>query len=153
MAERNIVERLRAGLETAQRTYEQPERSFFWPDDPDGQAEIIRWFSGIVHEPRWPIQGRKAAYTLLQQLAGEVETFHPTARKALEAAAVEVLATGPPKMSGRPSAAWRDKAIVDMYRSLRRKDYQRHVAVGLLAQAADIDKDTLRGVLRAAGID
>ena len=153
MGNHPAVGRLRKGLEIARRAYEHPEDSYFWPDDPDLQADMIRWLSGIVREHRWPIAGRQAAYTQLQRLAGEVETLHLTARKALEAAAVEALASGPPKLTGRPSTAWRDKAIVDMFRTLRRQGFQRHVAVALLAKAAAIDKDTLRGVLRAAGID
>ena len=115
---------------------------------------MIRWLSGSGHEPRWPIRGREAAYDLLQRLAAKRETLHPTARDALKAVAEEALAAGSPrKATGRPSTAWRDKAIVDMFRTLKRVGYQRHVAVGLLAQAADVDKDTLRGVLRTAGID
>ena len=149
----NIVERLRKGLDNAQRAYEHPENSYFWPDDPNQQARMIQWLSGIVHETRWPIAGRETAYTQLRRLAGERVTLHPVAREALQAAAEELLASGPPKRAGRPSTAWRDKAISDMFRSLRRQGYQRHVAVGLLAQAADIDKDTLRGVLRAADIN
>ena len=154
MPDRNMAERLREGLEIARRSYERPGDSFFFPDDPDQQAWMIRWLSEMAPEPRWPIAGRKAAYGLLQRLAAERETLHPTARDALKAVAEEALATGgPPKATGRPSTAWRDKAIVDMFGSLKRQGYQRHVAVGLLAQAADIDKDTLRGVLRTAGID
>ena len=153
MRDRNMAERLREGLEIARRSYERPGDSFFWPDDPDQQAWMIRWLSEMAHEPRWPIAGRQAAYGLLERLACKRETLHPTARDALAAVALEALAVGPPKLIGRPSTAWRDKAIVDMFRSRKRQGYQRHVAVGLLAQAADIDKDTLRGVLRTAGID
>ena len=154
MPDRNMAERLREGLDIARRSYERPGDSFFWPDDPDQQAWMIRWLSGIVHESRWPTRGREAAYHQLIRLAAERETLKPAAREALRTAAEEALAAGaPPKATGRPSTAWRDKAIVDMFGSLKRQGYQRHVAVGLLAQAADIDKDTSRGVLRTAGID
>ena len=149
MDERNVVERFREGLETAHRNYENPGDSFFWPDDPNAQADMIHWLSGIVHEPRWPIEGREAAYGLLQRLADEAGELHPTSRRALEAAAVEALASGPPKLAGRPSAAWRDKAIVEMYRSLRRQDCPRPQAVALLSQAVKLDKSQVRNIIRA----
>ncbi len=152
MRDRNMAERLRKGLENARRSYERPGDSYFWPEVPDAQAKMVHWLSGIVHEPRWPIEGRKAAFGLLQRLAGEVEALHPTARDALQAVAVEALAAGPPKLTGRPSTAWKDRVIVDMFRSLRRQGYRRPQAVGWLAQAAELSKGQVRDVLRAARV-
>ena len=154
MGNRPIVGRLCKGLEHARRAYEHPEDSYFWPDDPDLQVEMVHWLSGIVHETRWPIAGRAAAYTQLQRLAGEVETLHPTVREALQAVVMEAFAAGQPKLTGRPSTAWRNNAIVDMFRSLMRQGgYRRHEAIAFLAKAAGLSKGSVRDVLRAAGAD
>ena len=148
-----MPERLREGLEIARRNYERVDETYFWPDDPDQQAWMIRWLSEIAHEPGWPIGGRKAAYSILQRLADERDTLHPIARVVLRSVAEQALAAGPPKPDGRPSTAWRDKALIDMYRPLRRQGCQRHEAVAWLAKAAGIGKDRVRGILRAAGVD